>query len=79
MKFLAEISKPEYQANLPFHITYGPDQQESLRDDHRTERANRIACLRIPKMSLMMLPVSLDFYAKHRTEALELYMEMMSE
>jgi hypothetical protein len=27
----------------------------------------------------MMLPVSLAFYAKHRTEALELYMELMSE
>jgi len=26
-----------------------------------------------------MLPVSLDWYAKHRTEALELYMELMSE
>jgi hypothetical protein len=27
----------------------------------------------------MMLPVSLAFYAEHRTEALEMYMELMSE
>ncbi|MEM1150935.1 MAG: hypothetical protein AAGI03_10280 [Pseudomonadota bacterium] len=27
----------------------------------------------------LMLPVSLDWYATHRTEALELYMELLSE
>ena len=27
----------------------------------------------------LMLPVSLDWYANHKTEALELYMELMSE
>ena len=29
MDFLAEISKPEYQANLPFHITYGPTNKKA--------------------------------------------------
>jgi hypothetical protein len=32
-----------------------------------------------PKNVPMMLPINLDWYAEHRTEALELYMEMMSE
>ena len=32
-----------------------------------------------PKNVPLMLPVSLDWYAKHKNEALELYMELMSE
>ena len=28
MKFLGEVSKAKYQANLPFHITYGPSSGE---------------------------------------------------
>jgi len=49
MKFLAEVSKAEYQA---------------------TSHPNNV-----PKM----LPVSLAWYAEHKTEALELYMELLSE
>ena len=29
MKFLGEVSKAKYQANLPFHITYGPTNKEA--------------------------------------------------
>ena len=32
-----------------------------------------------PKNVPMMLPVSLEWYAKHRAEALEMYMELLSE
>ena len=32
-----------------------------------------------PKNVPLMLPVSLDWYAKNRSEATELYMELMSE
>jgi spermidine/putrescine-binding protein len=74
MKFLAEISKPEYQANLPFHITYGPTNKKAY--EVTTAPKDLIESLPShPKNVPMMLPVSLDFYAKHRTEALELYME----
>ena len=78
MKFLAEISKPEYQANLPFHITYGPTNKKAY--EMTTASKELIESLPShPKNVPMMLPVNLDFYAKHRTEALEMYMELMSE
>ncbi|MBX2870411.1 MAG: ABC transporter substrate-binding protein [Acidiferrobacterales bacterium] len=78
MKFLAEVSKPEYQANLPFHITYGPTNKKAY--ELTTAPKELIESLpshpnNVPKM----LPVSLDWYAKNRTKALELYMELLSE
>jgi len=78
MKFLAEVSKAEYQANLPFHITYGPTNQKAY--EITTAPKELIEALpshpnNVPKM----LPVSLEWYAEHRTEALELYMELLSE
>ena len=78
MKFLVDISKAQYQANLPFHITYGPTNKKAY--EVTTAPKELIESLPShPKNVPMMLPVSLDFYAKHRTEALELYMEMLSE
>jgi len=78
MKFLAEISKAEYQANLPFHITYGPTNKEAY--EITTASKELVESLPShPKNVPLMLPISLDFYAKHRTEALEMYMELMSE
>jgi len=78
MKFLAEISKAEYQANLPFHITYGPTNKKAY--EITTASKELVESLPShPKNVPLMLPISLDFYAKHRTEALEMYMELMSE
>ncbi|MFT7497066.1 MAG: putative spermidine/putrescine transport system substrate-binding protein [Urechidicola sp.] len=78
MKFLAEISKAEYQANLPFHITYGPTNKKAY--EVTTASKELVESLPShPKNVPMMLPVNLEWYGKHRTEALEMYMEMMSE
>jgi len=78
MKFLAEISKAEYQANLPFHITYGPTNKKAY--EVTTAPKELLESLPShPKNVPLMLPVSLDWYANNRTEALELYMELMSE
>ncbi len=78
MKFLAEISKPEYQANLPFHITYGPTNKKAY--EITTAPQELIEALPShPKNVPLMLPVSLDWYAEHREEALEMYMELLSE
>ncbi len=78
MKFLAEISKPQYQANLPFHITYGPTNKKAY--EVTTAPKELIEALPShPKNVPLMLPVSLEFYAKHRAEALEMYMELLSE
>jgi putative spermidine/putrescine transport system substrate-binding protein len=78
MKFLAEISKAEYQANLPFHITYGPTNKKAY--EVTTASKELVESLPShPKNVPMMLPINLEWYGKHRTEALEMYMEMMSE
>lgn len=78
MKFLAEVSKAEYQANLPFHITYGPTNKKAY--EITTAPKELIESLPShPNNVPLMLPVSLDWYANHKTEALELYMELLSE
>lgn len=78
MKFLAEVSKPEYQANLPFHITYGPTNKKAY--EMTTAPKELIESLPShPKNVPLMLPVSLDWYAQNRETALELYIEMLSE
>lgn len=78
MKFLAEISKAEYQANLPFHITYGPTNKKAY--EITTAPKELIESLPShPNNVPLMLPVKLEWYANHRAEALELYMEMLSE
>ncbi len=78
MKFLAEISKAEYQANLPFHITYGPTNKKAY--EVTTASTELLEALPShPKNVPLMLPISLEWYAKHREEALELYMEFISE
>ena len=78
MRFLAEVSKPQYQANLPFHITYGPTNRKAY--ELTTAPKALIESLPShPKNVPLMLPVSLDWYAKNRAEATELYMELLSE
>ena len=78
MRFLAEVSKPQYQANLPFYITYGPTNRKAY---EMTKAPKELieSLPSHPKNVPLMLPVSLDWFAKHKNEALELYMELMSE
>ena len=78
MRFLAEVSKPQYQANLPFYITYGPTNRKAY---EMTKAPKELieSLPSHPKNVPLMLPVSLDWYAKHKNEALELYIELMSE
>ena len=78
MKFLGEVSKPEYQANLPFHITYGPTNKEAY--EITTASKELLEALPShPKNVGKMLAVEIDWYAKNRELALELYMELLSE
>ena len=78
MKFLAEVSKPQYQANLPFHITYGPTNKKAY--EITTASKELLEALPShPKNVEKMLAVSLEWYAKNRPKAQELYMELLSE
>lgn len=78
MQFLAEVSKAEYQANLPFYITYGPTNRKAYEITTAPEELIK-SLPSHPDNVPMMLPVSLDWYAKHRQEALDKYIEMLSE
>ena len=78
MKFLGEISKAQYQANLPFHITYGPTNKKAY-EVTTASKALLEALPSHPKNVSKMLAVDLDWYANYREKALEMYMELLSE
>ena len=78
MRFLAEISKPELQANLPLHITYGPSNKAAYElgtiDEDLAKRMPSH-----PDNAAMQLPVSLEWYGKWQQTASEMYQEMLTE
>ena len=78
MKFLAEISKAEYQANLPLYITYGPTNKAAY-DLGTIDEATAKALPSHPDNAVLQLPVSLEWYAKWETIAAEMYQEMLTE
>jgi putative spermidine/putrescine transport system substrate-binding protein len=78
MKFLAEISKPEYQDDLPKYITYGPTNLAAYETGEISD-ATAAGLPSSPDNAAMQLPVSLDWYAKWETVAAEMYQEMLTE
>ena len=78
MKFLAEISKPEYQVNLPKYITYGPANQKAyelgLIDDETLSKLPSS-----PENSAGALVVDVQWYAEHEQRMEEAYQEMLTE
>jgi putative spermidine/putrescine transport system substrate-binding protein len=78
MAFLAEISKAEYQANLPEFITYGPTNKAAY-SLGKIDEAKARALPSHPDNAAMQLPVSLAWYAKWETIAAEMYQEMLTE
>ncbi len=78
MKFLAEISKAEYQANLPKYITYGPTNKAAYELDAIS--ADVAAMLpSSPDNAAMQLPIDIEWYAEWETIASEMYQEMLTE
>ena len=78
MEFLAEISKPEYQANLPKYITYGPTNKAAY-DLGTIDEATAKALPSHPDNAAKQLPVDIEWYAKWETTAAEMYEEMLTE
>ncbi|MEM7221794.1 MAG: ABC transporter substrate-binding protein [Pseudomonadota bacterium] len=78
MQFLAEISKPEYQANLPKYITYGPTNKAAY-DLGKIDEATARALPSHPENAAMQLPVDIEWYAEWETIAAEKYQEMLTE
>lgn len=78
MAFLAEISKAEYQANLPNYITYGPTNKAAY-DLGTIDEATAKALPSHPDNAAKQLPVDIEWYAKWETIAAEMYEEMLTE
>ncbi|WP_299849861.1 ABC transporter substrate-binding protein [uncultured Roseovarius sp.] len=78
MEFLNEISKPEYQDDLPKYITYGPTNKAAYDTGEITSEV-AAGLPSSPENAAMQVPVSLDWYAKWETIAAEMYQEMLTE
>ncbi len=78
MQFLNEISKPEYQDDLPKYITYGPTNKAAY-ETGEIDAATAATLPSSPENAAKQLPISLDWYAKWETIAAEKYQEMMTE
>ena len=78
MMFLNEISKAEYQDDLPKYITYGPTNKAAY--DTGVITPEVAATLpSSPANAALQLPISLEWYAKWETIAAEMYQEMLTE
>ena len=78
MAFLAEISKAEYQDDLPKYITYGPTNKAAY-DTGEISAEVAATLLSSPENAALQLPVSLEWYAEWETIAAEMYQEMLTE
>src|SRR6056297_1042487 len=63
MEFLAEISKPEYQDDLPKYITYGPTNKAAY-DTGEIIAEVAAGLPSSPENAAVQLPVSLEWYSK---------------
>lgn len=78
MEFLAEISKAEYQDDLPKYITYGPTNKAAYDTGEITAEV-AAGLPSSPDNAALQLPISLDWYAEWETIAAEMYQEMLTE
>lgn len=78
MKFLAEISKPQYQAEFTKFITYGPTNKKAY-ELGTIEAAYAKQLPSHPDNAAKQLPINLDWYIKHEAAASEAYQNMLTE
>ncbi|WP_172292891.1 polyamine ABC transporter substrate-binding protein [Pseudoruegeria sp. HB172150] len=78
MEFLGEISKPEYQDDLPKYITYGPTNKAAYDTGEITAEV-AAGLPSSPDNAAMQLPISLEWYAEWEIVAAEKYAEMLTE
>jgi putative spermidine/putrescine transport system substrate-binding protein len=78
MKFLAEISKPQYQAELTKYITYGPTNKKAY--DLGTIEASYAKTLpSYPDNAAKQLTIDIAWYAKNEAAASQAYQNMLTE
>ncbi len=78
MKFLAEISKPQYQAEFTKYITYGPTDKRAY-DLGTIEAAYAKQLPSHPDNAAKQLTIDLDWYIKFEEQASAAYQNMLTE
>ena len=78
MKFLAEISKPQYQAELTKYITYGPANRKAF-DLGTIEPAYAKRLPTYPENAARQLPIDQNWYMKFEAAAATAYQNMVTE
>ena len=78
MKFLAEISKPQYQAEFTKYITYGPTNKKAY-ELGAIDAAYAKRLPSYPENAARQLPIDLDWYARFEAQAATAYQNMLSE
>ena len=78
MKFLAEISKPQYQAELTKYITYGPANKKAF-DLGTIEPAYAMRLPTYPENAARQLPIDQNWYMKFEAAAATAYQNMVTE
>jgi putative spermidine/putrescine transport system substrate-binding protein len=78
MKFLAEISKPQYQAEFTKYITYGPTNKKAY-DLGTIEPSYAKQLPSYPENAAKQLTVDLDWYIKFEEKASAAYQNMLTE
>lgn len=78
MKFLAEIFKPELQANPPLHITYRPTNKKAYKIGKIDDALAR-AMPSYPDNAKLQVTVNQKWYEGFEKLASTLYQEMITE
>ncbi|MFL5135507.1 MAG: ABC transporter substrate-binding protein [Microvirga sp.] len=78
MKFLAEISKPQYQAEFTKYITYGPTNTKAY-EIGAIDAAYAKQLPSHPENAAKQLPINLDWYTKSEAAASAAYQDMLTE
>lgn len=78
MKFLAEISKPSYQAEFTKYITYGPTNKKAY-ELGTIDAAYAKRLPSHPDNAAKQLPINLDWYIKYEAQAAAAYQNMLTE
>lgn len=78
MRFLAEIAKPEYQAEFTKYITYGPTNTTAyelglIEEDYARQLPSH------PDNAARQLPIDLQWYIENEADASAAYQDMLTE
>lgn len=76
MRFLAEISKPQYQAALTKYITYGPTNKDAYKNGLISAAVARTLSSS-PANAALQIPLDAAWYEKNEAKAAAMYQDMM--